>query len=122
MVWRDNRNSTSDIFAALVSPNGEVLTGPGFSVSTAPNEQSDPSIAFDGTNFFVAWTDRRGVSLDIYGARVSPGGGVVDVGGKAVSTATGPQAVPAVAFDGTNYLVVWSDTREGRCPTSMRPG
>ena len=64
-----------------------------------------PGVAFDGTNYLVVWTDSREGGPKVYGARVSPGGTVLDQDGFAISSAGG--AEPTVAFDGTNYLVVW---------------
>jgi hypothetical protein len=61
-----------------------------------------PAVAFDGTNYLVVWQDGRGTYYDIYGARVSRAGVVLDPGGFAISTATREQRMPAVAFDGTN--------------------
>ena len=66
-----------------------------------------PGVAFDGTNYLVVWTDSREGGPKVYGARVSPGGTVLDQDGFAISAAGGSE--PAVAFDGTNYLVVWSN-------------
>ena len=59
---------------------------------------------------------RHGVAnSDIYGARVTAAGTVLDgaATGFAVSTAASHQSFPAVAFDGTRYLVVWKDLRHG---------
>jgi len=114
VVWRDRRSGTnSDIYAARVSPAGNVLDPAGIPISTAPNDQLFPTVAFDGTNSLVAWHDYRSGSGDIYGARVSRGGTVLDPTGIPISTATGTQIYPAAAFDGTRYLVVWEDRRSG---------
>ena len=76
------------------------------------DRQYAPALAFDGTNYLVVWADyRSGTSCDIYGARVSPAGRVLDPAGIAISTAADDQSAPALAFDGTNYLVVWQDSR-----------
>jgi hypothetical protein len=116
VVWVDYRNgSQGDIYAARVSPSGKVLDPEGIVISSAPGSQLSPAIAFDGADYLVVWQDARGGDwdCDIYGSRVSPSGVVLDVGGIAISTAPGSQAEPAVAFGGTNYLVVWGDTRSG---------
>jgi hypothetical protein len=90
-----------------------VLDGSGLAISTAASYQLSPALAFDGTNYLVAWQDFRSGSYDIYGARVSPGGGVLDGSGLAISTAARDQQLPALAFDGANYLVAWEDNRSG---------
>jgi hypothetical protein len=76
-------------------------------------DQSNPAVAFDGANWLVAWQDyRRGVS-DIYGARVSTAGVVLEPDSIPVSTSDMDQSYPAVAFDGANWLVAWDDGRWG---------
>jgi hypothetical protein len=76
----------------------------------AINLQKYPSAAFDGTNYLIVWQDdRSSTSYDIYGARVNKLGIVLDSGGIAISTAPFDQRYPCIAFDGTNYLVVWED-------------
>ena len=114
VVWEDWRSRSNDIYGARVSPGGTVLDTAGIAISTAVDDQSYPAIAFDGTNCLVVWHDlRSGGSYDIYGARVSPGGTVLDTAGIAISTAASDQCLPAIAFDGMNYLVVWQDYRSG---------
>ncbi len=76
--------------------------------------QRNSAVAFGGGNFLVVWEDQRAApgDSDIFGARVSTSGAVLDTGGiaVAVNTATN-QLNPDVAFDGTNFLVVWDDNR-----------
>jgi hypothetical protein len=102
-----------DLMGALVSPAGQVLTQP-IAVSAAPDRQENPALEFDGTDYFVVWQDlRSGAFFDVYGARVTPAGTVLDPDGIPVSRALNSQVLPALAFDGTNYLVVWQDYRTG---------
>ncbi|MGE4578282.1 MAG: hypothetical protein AB7F21_01990 [Desulfuromonadales bacterium] len=85
-------------------------------------DQNEPAAAFDGTNYLVLWrqwTDTsQNITLasDIYGARVEATNGTVVGDEFPVSTATGGQAEPQLAFDDTTlndpkYLAVWSDLR-----------
>ena len=72
-----------------------------------------PALAFDGTNYLATWTDTRRADGTIAGSRVSTGGTALDNPRIVISTAANAQTAPAVAFDGTNYLVVWADNRAG---------
>jgi len=115
VAWLDLRSgSESDIYGARVTPAGVVLDPSGIPISTAADWQETPSIAFDGANFLVVWEDyRNGSDYDIYGARVTPQGTVLDTGGFVISDAADMQGAPALGFDGANFLVVWKDRRSG---------
>ncbi|MDH5186043.1 MAG: T9SS type A sorting domain-containing protein [candidate division WOR-3 bacterium] len=113
VVWQDTRNGILDIYCARVNPAGVILDPDGIVISTAPNSQSSPSVTYDGTNYFVVWEDQRNYDIDIYGARVTRAGIVLDTAGIVISTAPGYQRAPSVIFDGTNYLIVWQDGRSG---------
>jgi hypothetical protein len=113
VVWQDFRNSNWDIYGARVSQLGIVIDIDGIAISTTSEEQSFPFVSFDGTNYLVVWTDFRTGSYDIYGARVAQTGTVIDPNGFAISTSIGAQQDAAVAFDGTNFLITWQDTRNG---------
>lgn len=116
VVWEDYRNlSTSgpDIYGARVQTNGVTIDGAGAPFSTAPNAQSVPDLAYDGSTVLVVWEDlRNGSSYDIYGTRFNVTSGVVDPGGKLISSQTDNQQLPKVVANGT-FLVVWSDRRSG---------
>jgi hypothetical protein len=113
VVWEGERDSSYGIYGARVSPDGTVLDPDGIAVSSAEAEPECPAVSFDGTNFLVVWDDYRYDHLDpdICGARVGPEGVVLDTGGLIISTGEGYQIVPAVGFDGTNFLVAWSEER-----------
>ena len=122
VVWSDYRTNYSptytDIYGARVSLTGTVLDKAGIPISTAAQNQHSPSVSYNanGTNYLVVWHDYRNrytTSYDIYGARLSPDGKVKDPAGIPISTDKGQQSSPAVAHDGTNFLVVWEDYRQG---------
>lgn len=63
--------------------------------------------ASDGTNFFVVWEDPRHL---VEFARVTPAGAVLDPVGVPINLdeARYLSSYPTLAFDGTNFLVVWN--------------
>ncbi|MCK4233637.1 hypothetical protein KAX75_04360 [candidate division WOR-3 bacterium] len=113
VAWRDSRNGSFDIYGQRVNPSGG-LQGNNFAISTATDVQCWPAIASDSINYFVVWQDCRSggyENADIYGQMINHSGDTL--GQFAISTATDGQQIPAIAWDGINYLVVWHDTRNG---------
>ncbi len=113
VVWENRLNNSSHIYGARVTPTGAILDPKGIPICMVEGSQKYPSAATDGENYLVVWHDSRNGCCDIYGARVSPAGNVLDQRDIAISTATNRQYSPLVAFDGKNYLVVWEDGRHG---------
>lgn len=118
--WQDDRAGIVDIYGSRVrfqSGAMSVLDSSGIVVAAAPAAQSQPSFTYNPqqTQYFGVWTDGRSSSSssDIYGARVSAQGSVVDPAGLLVSTSANQQDSPAMAACGGKYLVAWSDTRNG---------
>lgn len=112
VVWQDARNGRTDIYAARVDPDGTVLDPGGFPVCTSANDQLDPRVAAGDSCWLVVWTDCRH-QADVFGARVSYEGEVLDPGGFVVASAPEIQAVPDVAWNGEVFLAVWKTSEMG---------
>ena len=113
-IQGDNVHHAS-VGAQLVDQSG-TLVG---SLITTGRTGGAPVVAFDGTNYMLVWTDDANhPNDDIYGCLISPSGdrGAIFL----ISQAPGKQEVCGIAFDGTNYLIVWEDYRndldeDGEC-------
>ena len=88
-----------------ISPAGEVLDSTRIVISTSG--AWNQVLAFDGTNYLTVWEDYRDSVSQIYGARVTPDGAVLDTAGIAIATGQYALTCPGITFDGTNFLVVW---------------
>ncbi len=65
-----------------------------------------PRVAFDGSNYLVVWPDMAAPPADLYGQFISIAGAAVGSPFLIETDADASQA-GGLAFDGTNYLVVW---------------
>ena len=114
IVWsapRDSSTTDWEILGARVQPDGTVLDNPPLTVSgQSGNVKCSPAIAANGDNCLAVWRDSR--STGIYGAIVTPDGGISPTNGVPICTAPNDQYLPAVAALGTNYLVAWQDYRK----------
>ena len=104
-----------DIVGARVTLANVVLDSPAPPVSLSASFQIQPAVVGNGTNYFCVWRDNRHGDgrWNIYGARVTRQGVVLDPGGIPITSLDTVQTNPAVAFNGNHSLVVWLDTRTG---------
>src|SRR5687767_5182774 len=69
-------------------------------LSGQTNAQRSPAVAFNGTNFLVAWSDDRNsgsTGTDIYAVRVSADGVVLDSAAIPICRAANEQIQPSIA-------------------------
>ncbi|MFM9957996.1 MAG: hypothetical protein ACKVZJ_07955 [Phycisphaerales bacterium] len=85
-------------------------------VAPAVNSQSDITIAKGGSTFLVAWTDYRGRSAggqavqsdgDIFAVRLDSAGNAIDPSPFMVAGGMGLQRRPVVAWNGSNWMVLY---------------
>ena len=125
-AWSDTRDKVFDpytrwdaaIYAAFIGNDGVVRQTNGFLVNDGMWAQHSPSVAAHGNDFLVAWQDERNAegppwpgNDDIFGARVTAAGVVLDPNAIAITLSPGTQSTPAVVFDGSHWLVAWTDAR-----------
>ncbi|GIW81376.1 MAG: hypothetical protein KatS3mg105_3183 [Gemmatales bacterium] len=111
---RKGLNYVGDIVGCRVNAAGKPVDAKPFSICAASDLQEWPRIAFGDSVFLVVWHDiRNGKDWDVYAARVTPEGKVLDRNGILVGGGKHNQAVPDVAWDGKNFQVVWQDFRSG---------
>jgi len=99
------------ISAALVRSDATLISTVAISTTTTP-DAATPGVAYSPATgrYLVVW----GEGGDIRGQRVTTAGAELDgPTGFVIANATGAQDQPSVTFDGTNFVVVWSDARSG---------
>ncbi|MCK4328599.1 hypothetical protein KAX02_02030 [candidate division WOR-3 bacterium] len=120
VVWREYYYGVSDvIYGARVDRSCDVLDPLGIAISSGGEDKWWPCIAYGNTSYLVVWTYDRGGDAKICGARVSQSGVVLDTLSIDVSPPQHLAWHPSVAFDGTNYFVVWSNATFGNYYTDI---
>jgi hypothetical protein len=111
VAWTDFQDvGTWSVHGVRVDPVAGV--GGRIAIATGPGGHEEPAVSYGAGTFLVVWKDSRlGAGSEVFGARVSPAGSVLDPSGIAISVAAGEQQAPAVAFGGTAFLVVWEDSQ-----------
>lgn len=109
IAWHEVNGWMVEVYGARMQPSGTVLDPQGIIVSKSSQHQAWSQAAFDGTNYLVVWMDYRGASTDydICGTRVTPDGTILDPGGIVIASSSEGEYRPAIAFNGTNYLIVY---------------
>lgn len=113
IVWRSNTMGQPNNFISgrIMNPDGSFATG-AFVIAEAAGRQLRPVVDWDGSTFVVAWDDQRHQTsffderTDIYGARVSESGTVLDPGGIPLQVSPHPNAMAAIQSrsDGTSWV------------------
>ncbi|MCY1076423.1 hypothetical protein [Archangium lansingense] len=108
VAWSDARFGATKILASRVKSDGTVLDPGGFLLSDTPGSQTFVDMVATKQGFFVAWTDSRNGTQDIFGTLVKSNGCVPDPDGFPISTGPDEDTLPALAYDGQRVLATWS--------------
>jgi len=120
VVWADERNGNSDIYAQKLDGGGNRVWAADVRVDSDSGTatQRFPAMALDGSgDAIVVWGDYRNGNGDIYAQRLDGSGSRLWVSDRQVNSDSGTawQDFPTVAVDGNGAAVVaWEDRRGGR--------
>jgi len=101
----------TQLYGVFIAPATAQASGAAFPIAPDTAFQDSPAVAFDGTNYLVAWVEEPGL---LEAVRVSAAGAVLDatpIGIALQSSLCCGYLSPSVSFDGTNYLVTYRDPR-----------
>jgi len=115
IVWVDNRDSNTDIYAQRINSSGVVKwTSNGVVICDLTSVQNQPVICSDGAGgAIISWRDFRNSNGDIFAQHINSTGGVEwTANGVEVCTYSTTQSVPRlVSDDAGGVIITWDDLR-----------
>ncbi len=110
--------SSSSIRASFVDQAG--VATPTFVIAGNANEDT-PHLAVSGTEALIVWADNSTNQNNIKGRRIQTDGTLLGASlGFVISDALGNQFLPAVTWDGAQYIATWLDQRNELFPIQPR--
>jgi hypothetical protein len=111
VVWsQPSASNGEEVYGRRVGGDGSTL-GAAFPIGANPEHDSKPVVAWNGSNFLVAWQHRfEPGNWDIY-ARAVSASGAVSPDTYAVAFGDHNEEAPEIAASSTNFLVAWQDDR-----------
>lgn len=122
IVWEDNRNGNSDIYAQRIDKHGanQWQTG-GVKICGSNGDQIHPVLCTDGNGgAIIAWADDRNGAGDVYCQKIRRDGVIMwaDNGVKVSTEATGLTTslqYPAIQHSGSGAIVACNTTNSVKC-------
>ncbi|MDD2890283.1 MAG: hypothetical protein PHE49_06555 [bacterium] len=120
VVWADSRNNNDlNIYGQMIDLNG-VLIDTAIPIATTLKEQLAPALTWaeNKKSWLVIWEDKRSDTSDIWGQIIDTLGILVN-SNFPICRANNNQLFPDVASNGTEWLTIWSDYRNGSSYNSI---
>jgi len=112
VVWDDVKGSNRDVYFQRLDAIGQPV-GQKTRLTAATSLQEQPSIAWDGTQYAVVWTDERDGNREIYGQRVDAAGGLIGSAVRLTAASGTSQKAVIRAIGSDRFAVAWEDARSG---------
>jgi hypothetical protein len=113
-------------FPMIIDPllSAEVELDPSFTFGPSAAREESPALAVNAAGVtMVVWVDtRRQAGADLFGARFTTGGTLLDPAGIPISAAAGHQFRPTLCADGNTFVVAWdTPLPDGGSEVKLRP-
>jgi hypothetical protein len=117
VVWEDERNGNSDIYAQFFNPSGSAQ-GDNFQINDDVGNlsQHNPAAVVDGKgDFIITWEDERNGNYDIYAQRLNSNGIALGTNFKVIDVEDASnQSNPSIGVNAVgDFTIVWQDVRNG---------
>ncbi len=109
IVWQDDGLPTDAIEGRLLRADGSFV-GPDFIIDDELGDQAFPTVTASGAGFITAWVDFRAVPPneqlrgDLWAARVTADGAVLDPSGVQLTSGPLPEDLPDASSSGFSFL------------------
>ncbi len=120
VVWSHSTDKlpafgTSQLRAARYAGDGTLLDPSPLELTTSGGPRGAQRVAFGGGLYLVVWADGRdSPGWDVYGARISAAGGLLDPDGIPLVQTKDSDVWPDVAWNGSTFVVAWGAPTERR--------
>lgn len=114
VVW-NSANGVSEVEGSRIFPDGTILdTLPILNLPTSFWWPRHPALTSNGTEWLIVWEALGAdTSIDLFATRVDSNGSILNTPYISISSGPYHQNSPAAGFNGTNYLIAWSNPRPG---------
>lgn len=116
VAWSDA--PSGEIRVARVDAAGALLGPAPLVAATGSGERHAFGLAFGGGVYLLTWVDGRHApksgNWDVYAARITPGGAVLDPAGVRVTQAPAVRSGADATWDGSTFVVAWSGETDAR--------
>ncbi len=112
VAWDDVKGSNRDIYFRRLDASGSPL-GQEVRVTSHSALQEQASLAWDGTQYALAWTDERDGNREIYARRLDAAGGALGGEVRITSASGASERASLKALKSGDFAVAWQDARSG---------
>lgn len=111
LAWSDARSGDYEVWFNRLSRAG-VASGVDQRITSIAGATGYTTLAWAGSSYGLAWQEFTGGDWDVYFTRLSSTGAKL-IGDVAVTTDAIGNELPALAWNGSDFGIVWNDARDG---------